>query len=144
PVHAHAYDRRTATPPDRTLGRSRSGEGRGAHDRCAVGDASPAHAVAAAAVPQCRDQLWSPSGKWPVRQLMVSKNSSATGTAASAPNPPSSTRTATARSPWNPANHECVRGGVSSPYSAVPVLPCTGSPGTSLSLVAVPSVTARR
>src|SRR5699024_12304544 len=80
----------------------------------------------------------------PVPQLMVSKNSLATGTAASAPNPPSSTRTDTPRSPCNPANHECVRGGVSSPYSAGPVLPCTGSPGTSLSFVAVPSVPARR
>ncbi|NNV08932.1 hypothetical protein ETC03_22410 [Geobacillus sp. MMMUD3] len=45
------------------------------------------------------------------------------GTAASAPNPPSSTRTATARSPWNPANHEWVRGGTAVPYSAGPVFP---------------------
>ena len=41
-------------------------------------------------------------------------------------------------------NQACERGGTAVPYSAVPVLPATGPPGTSASAVAVPSVTTAR
>ena len=57
---------------------------------------------------------------------------------------PSWTNTANARSPRNPVNQACERGGTAVPYSAVPVLPDTGPPGTSRSAVAVPSVTTAR
>ncbi len=62
-----------------------------------------------------------------------------------APRPPSSTNTATARSPCVATIHACVLGGLSFPNSAVPVFAPTGVPGgTSARNPACPEVTTAR
>src|SRR5688572_898257 len=61
-----------------------------------------------------------------------------------APSPPSSTKTATARSPWVAMIQAWVLGGFSLPNSAVPVFAPTGPPGTSARKPACPDVTTAR
>jgi len=60
------------------------------------------------------------------------------------PRPPSSTKTATARSSCSAITHEWVRGGSSSPNSAVPVLPIAVSGSSPCSTPRCPDETTAR
>lgn len=78
-----------------------------------------------------------------VQFVTAVRNLVATGTAEVAPNPASSTSTATAMLPRKAANQAWVGGFFPVPCSAVPVLPNTGVPGR-FAEVAVPEVTTAR
>src|SRR5450756_2468089 len=66
-----------------------------------------------------------------------SRKALAMGAASVAPLLPCSTSTAKATGPCQPTNQAWVAGGLPDPYSAVPVLPYTGPPGTPLIAAAV-------
>ena len=72
------------------------------------------------------------------------RNSLSSGPEVVAPRPPSSTNTATARSPCTATIQAWVLGGVSLPNSAVPVFAPTGAPGTEARNPACPLVTTAR
>src|SRR5450759_1712690 len=87
----------------------------------------------------CADPLKPVAGQ----RVTAPRKLAATGTAAVAPNPASSTTTATATSPRKAANQASVGGFFPLPCSAVPVLPKTGVPGR-FAPVPVPEVTTAR
>src|SRR5689334_3395651 len=93
--------------------------------------------------PLSRD-TWTKTPAMGSDQPAAVRNFFSSGPEVVAPSPPSSTNTATARSPCTAMIQAWVFGGLSLPNSAVPVLAPTGSPGTSARKPAWPDVTTAR